>query len=210
MFRFDLHIHSKYSYDCTSQIEEIIKYAKKRGLSGIAITDHDTMEGSLKAKKMEKELKIIMGMEISSDKGHIIALGIEEPIKARKVNEIVEEVHERGGICVVPHPFYKLHHGMGEIPKGVDAIETFNSRFLIGINNIRAKKVAEELKIAQTGGSDAHSPNCVGFGFTISPSEDVIEEIRKSRTKSGGERTPLLSYAKASVTNMKKRLRLMV
>jgi len=206
MYRFDLHVHSKYSYDCLSPIDEIVRYAKKRGLHGIAITDHNTIEGALRAKRTVKDLIIIPGIEISSEKGHILALGVEEEIKSRKVDEIIEEVHEKGGICVIPHPFYKLHHGMGEIPKGADGIETFNSRFLIGLNNAKAARIAERLKLGQTGGSDAHTPECVGLGYTISSSEDVLEEIRRGKTRSSGERTPLITYARASLLNMKRRL----
>ncbi|MBC7109840.1 MAG: PHP domain-containing protein [Archaeoglobi archaeon] len=206
MFRFDLHVHTEYSYDCRSPLRDVLKIAKKRGLSGLAITDHDNLKGALRAMREEKELMIIPGVEISTNKGHLLALGVEEEIKSRVLHEVIEEVHEKGGICVVPHPFYKLHHGIGEIPDGVDGVETFNSRFLIGVNNTRARKIAEMLKIGQTGGSDAHSAECVGFGYTLSPSEDVLEDIKRGLTSSGGRRTPLSVYARSSLNNMKKRL----
>ncbi|MBC7115312.1 MAG: hypothetical protein PWR13_407 [Archaeoglobi archaeon] len=206
MFRFDLHVHTEYSYDCTASLKDVLKFAKKRGLRGIAITDHDTIKGALKARKEERELIVIPGAEISTDRGHLLALGIEEEIKSRALQDVMEEIHEMGGICVVPHPFYRLHHGIGEIPEGVDGVETFNSRFLIGVNNAKARKLAEMLKIGQTGGSDAHSAECVGFGYTLSSSEDVLEEIRKGLTSSGGRRTPLSVYARASLNNMKKKL----
>jgi len=51
--KYDLHIHSKYSYDGILEPRDIVKIAIKRGLDGIAITDHNTVKGALEAKKYE-------------------------------------------------------------------------------------------------------------------------------------------------------------
>ncbi len=62
---FDLHIHSEYSYDSFNKIDNILKVAKERGLSGIAITDHNKFRGSLEAsaKAKQYDLLVIPGME---------------------------------------------------------------------------------------------------------------------------------------------------
>jgi len=80
---FDLHIHSKYStLDCFVEVDDIIKRAKARGLNGIAICDHDKIRGSLEALKYSsKEFLVIPGSEVSSDDGHILALGVKEVIQ---------------------------------------------------------------------------------------------------------------------------------
>jgi len=70
--KYDLHIHSKYSNDGVIEPYEIVKMAKKRGLDGIAITDHNMIKGGLETKKYETDdLKVIIGSEVLTEKGEI-------------------------------------------------------------------------------------------------------------------------------------------
>ena len=79
MLKLDLHIHSQYSEDGIGSPEEIIKNLKRRGLQGMTITDHNTLEGSLKAIKIApKDFIVIPGVEISTLDGHLIALNIRK------------------------------------------------------------------------------------------------------------------------------------
>jgi predicted metal-dependent phosphoesterase TrpH len=48
----DLHIHSIYSYDGTASVHAILRRARQIGLDVIAITDHDEINGSLKALEL--------------------------------------------------------------------------------------------------------------------------------------------------------------
>jgi len=130
--KLDLHIHSKYSSDGVLDPEKIVKIAIKRELNGVAITDHNTIIGGLKAKKYETEdFKVIVGSEISTEKGEIIGLFLKEEIKSKDVQEVVSEIKEQNGIIVIPHPFDALRHSAfhptDEDAKFIDCIEGFNS-----------------------------------------------------------------------------------
>ena len=67
--RYDLHVHSKYSYDSFTSPEKIIKVAKKRGLDGVAITAHGTIKGGIEAPKIhkDKDFQVIVGAEIKTE-----------------------------------------------------------------------------------------------------------------------------------------------
>ena len=67
MKKYDMHCHTTYS-DGTLTPEEICLLAKKQGLSGLAITDHDTIEGYLAGRAHAEKLglKLLPGIEISS------------------------------------------------------------------------------------------------------------------------------------------------
>ena len=96
--KYDLHIHSKYSSDGVLDPEKIVKIAIKRGLNGVAITDHNTIIGGLKAKNYETEdFKVIVGSEISTERGEIIGLFLKEEIKPGNVQEVISEIKEQNG-----------------------------------------------------------------------------------------------------------------
>ena len=84
--KFDLHIHSNYS-DGRASVVEIINAAVRRGLDGIALTDHDNMRGIPAARRYIKEQKLdlilIPGVEVTTSEGHLLVLGVEEPPKRK-------------------------------------------------------------------------------------------------------------------------------
>ena len=99
----DLHVHTCYSYDATTTLREVVAYAKKRGLDGVAITDHDTLRGALRLIQ-ESEFIIIPGVEITTRQGHVLALNITTPIPSRlDLSETIHKIHDAGGIAVAPH-----------------------------------------------------------------------------------------------------------
>ena len=81
--KFDLHVHTNYSKDGISSVEEILTKAKGLGLNGLAITDHDVIDGALKALKLADEFGLIVvpGIEVTTKEGEIIVLGIKSLIK---------------------------------------------------------------------------------------------------------------------------------
>lgn len=196
--RFDLHIHSNHSSDCSLSIEDILRQAVNRGLHGIAICDHNAVEGSLAAKRRAGELAlpllVLPGMEVSTTKGHLIILGMTENIPPDLTpQETIEIAHKKGGVVVAPHPFKMRSIGnVGGLQ--VDAIETFNSRCIFGENR-KAKEMARFLGIPEAGGSDSHLLATIGLGYTeIDAAYDehsVLKAIREGRTCSGGKIAPL-------------------
>ncbi len=161
----DLHIHSYYSKDSLLSPKLILKLAKKYGLNIIAVTDHNTIKGGLVTRELNKnnELFVIVGAEIKTDVGDIIGLFLEKEIKSRTWQNVLEEIHEQGGITVLAHPF-KSHKLTKELIKRIDIIEGLNGRLHEKFNK-SAQKLAKEFNKPTIAGSDAHLP--MGFGRVI-------------------------------------------
>lgn len=201
MLKLDLHIHSEYSGDGIGSPEDIIKNLQKKSFHGMAITDHNTLEGSLKALKIApKEFIVITGVEISTLDGHMIALDINESIpRELSIEETVEKIIDLGGVPIVPH-LYRNMSGIKKdklktLYKKLSAIEVFNS-CSVPQSNLKTAKVAKEFSLGGTGGSDSHDPIYAGYGYTIVNSTDfdkdtVISEINKKKTWGEGITLPL-------------------
>ncbi len=185
--KYDLHIHSKYSYDSLATPKRIIKIAKKLGLKGIAITDHDTIKGAVEASKIAKDIEIIIGSEIKTEKGDVIGLFLEEEIISRRFEEVVDEIKDQNGFVILPHPYKTFDYVPDSILNKIDAIEILNGRISHELNN-KAQKLAYDKKILFTGGSDAHLAKNVGSIVTIFD-EDIesltVHNIDKELKKAG-------------------------
>lgn len=195
--RFDLHIHSKYSSDSSLEIEEILRTAMKNGLDGIAICDHNTVNGGHYGKKLAKELglpiMVLPGVEVSTEGGHLIVLGIKEDIpEGLTPEETIRIAKKNGGVVIAPHPFKIRSIGEG---KGldIDAVETFNSRCIFRENE-KARKMAEDRGKPQVGGSDSHMLDTIGIAYTEIDSEpdelSVLDAIRQGKTCPYGRKAP--------------------
>ncbi len=197
--KIDTHIHSKYSKDSITPLEDIIRYAQKIGLNAIAITDHDEIEGTWAIQKLEHEgLILIPGEEVSSTKGHIVALGINDYVKPLQTpEETVDQIHDNAGIAIAAHPYCYYRSGVGDIVRSldVDAMETKNSRFILGVSNYLAKQASIKNNIPEIGASDAHFIKGIGRCYTEIPEcdsvDEIIKNIKKGNTKAHGERTPM-------------------
>lgn len=207
--RFDLHVHSCFSKDSNADIDSILICAKKNGLDGIAICDHDTIEGGLacvkRAKEIGTDLIVIPGVEVMSSKGHILVLGIEENIEPHLSPEkTIERARELGGVVIIPHPFKLSSHGIGFVEGiDIDAVEVLNSRCLDNRPNMKAKKAAESQNLPQVGGSDAHTPQMVGQAYTEIDVEDddidtnvILTAIRQGKVRPGGIKSPKTTVIK--------------
>ena len=202
--RYDLHIHSKYSHDGILSPEKIVKIAVKKKLGGIAITDHNTIIGGLKAKKYGTgDFKIVVGSEISTERGEIIGLFLKEEIKPGNVQEVISEIKEQNGIIVIPHPFDALRHSAfhptDEDAKFIDCIEGFNSRCVFQEYNKKAVEFAMRHRLATTAGSDAHFANEIGNAGIITEAEDIRETLMKNDVRIFGKRSSLLNHVATKV-----------
>ena len=205
--KYDLHIHSKYSSDGILDPEKIVKIAMKRGLSGIAITDHNTIKGGIKAKKYETEdFKVIVGSEIMTERGEITGLFLSKEIKSKGVQDVISEIGDQNGIIVIPHPFDELRHSAfhptEEDINFIDCIEGFNSRCVFQKYNTRAVEFAIKHNLVIVGGSDAHFLNEIGNGWIITEIEDIREAIMKNDVKVFGKRSSLVSHIGTKVLKL--------
>jgi len=207
--KLDLHLHTQYSQDATGTPRDIAQLLKKKGFQGMAITDHNTVKGSLKIlKDPPSNFIIIPGCEISTSQGHILSLGITETIKkGLSPQETIESIHDKGGLAIIPHPF-RLFTGVKKKISHADAIETFNGRCSYWCN-MQACKLARQHQTAQTGGSDAHNPTEAGIGYTliddVLTQDDVLTEIQKKTTKGTGQIQLPFKYPLKSAISFAKR-----
>jgi predicted metal-dependent phosphoesterase TrpH len=201
MLKLDLHIHSCYSDDAGGSPEEIIKSLKKRGLQGMALTDHNTIDGSLKARQVAPhDFLVIPGVEISTADGHLLALNVTENIpQGLTVEETVETIIRAGGVPIVPHLFRMLSgikkEKLKEIQTKISALEVFNG-CSVPRTNLKTAKVARAFNLGGTGGSDSHDLLYGGFAYTVVDSTDyridaILSEIQNKRTWGEGRTIPL-------------------
>jgi predicted metal-dependent phosphoesterase TrpH len=203
--KIDCHSHTIYSkhwfwgYDSINTPEEMIKAAVKRGMDGIAITDHNTVKGSLVGKKFARKYKdflIITGSEIRSREGEVLGLGIKKDVPMNlSLQETIEKIHDLGGVAVIPHPSGKYFFKRTSVkdPMDADAVEVFNSTVLKRGNRM-AVKLAKKFKKSRTAGSDAHSIKTVGIAGIIC-NGNPLEAIRKNKVKIFGNYTSLTDMA---------------
>lgn len=201
MIKLDLHIHSQYSEDAIGSPKDIIKSLKKKGLQGMAITDHNTVEGGLKAVKIApKDFIVIPGIEISTADGHMLALNVEKNIARNlSIQETVEKILDQGGTPIVPHLFRNMSgikkEKLKTIHQKINTIEVFNACSMPK-TNLKIAKIAKEFNLGGTGGSDSHDPAYAGYAYTVVDTTDinadtVLSEINKKKTWGEGVTMPL-------------------
>jgi hypothetical protein len=155
---------------------------------------------------------VIPGQEISTSNGHILALGITDEIaRDLSVIETVELIISAGGVPIVPHLFRAMSgvkkRNLERIYTKIPAIEVFNG-YSLPKTNIKTSRVAREFNLGGIGGSDAHNPVHVGYGYTTIHSTDlsvdaILEEIEKKRTWGDGITIPLKVRRKRMLGSIK-------
>ncbi|RPI36830.1 MAG: PHP domain-containing protein [Methanoregulaceae archaeon] len=216
MLACDLHVHSNFSKDGESSIEEILKRAEEAGLDAIAITDHDSVDGVKRALACTTTVLVIPGIEVSTKQGHLLVLGVTDLIPAGlDVIVTVEIARRMGALAILPHPYHMWRHGVARRKKAgmdiVDAVEVFNSRYIVGSANTKAARIAKRLGKPCVGGSDAHNARFVGFGRTFVDAEKnvpaILDAIRAGKVSCGGKKTPLRTYTHQSINNTWKKIK---
>ena len=187
MYRLDSHIHCQYSPDSSTKIDDIIKKSIEDKIDIIAISDHNTVEGSKVAVEKTKDtenLLVIPSIEISSSKGHILGFGCEEVVpRDLEPEETIDMIHDQGGLAIIPHPFCFYRHGLlcksNPDELNFDAIETRNARFIVGWCNFKAKKLADKKNIPPLGASDSHYIDFLGDCYSLIDCELDIDSVLK-------------------------------
>ncbi|MFX0202178.1 MAG: PHP-associated domain-containing protein [Candidatus Hodarchaeota archaeon] len=194
--RLDLHIHSYYSLDSRLDPRNIIRKAKALSLDGVAITDHNSIEGSKKAIDYAKEIEdfiVLHGIEVSSSRGHILGYGVRKSIpRDLSPHETVEHIVAQGGVAVAAHP-YRFWSGLGEkltLNTNFATYEVLNAR-----TSVRGNKMANDLAIkggkGKIGGSDGHFMDEIGGAVTllderIRNEDDILDALAKKKTNVEG------------------------
>jgi predicted metal-dependent phosphoesterase TrpH len=169
----DLHCHTRASFDSLSDPAAVARAASARGLTHLAITDHERLEGALRAREAAPDgLTIIVGEEVRTRDGDLIALFLERAVPpGLSAAETVAAVREQGGLVGIPHPFDRFRGSLGRtealaaLAPLVDWVETHNAR-VVGSGNDKAVELAADHGLPGVAVSDAHSLLEVGVAYT--------------------------------------------
>ena len=178
----DLHLHTSHSDGWPSPAEVVDHVTLETDLDVIAVTDHDTIEGALRAAEHSARIEgvaVIVGEEVSSLQGHILGLFLERRVRpGLTAAATIDEIHRQGGLAIAAHPFWRTEriaerfrgsiHGVGWLAAELDfdAIEVENSTPGLGLANVLARRLADGSGCACTGGSDAHIIDAIGKSAT--------------------------------------------
>lgn len=190
----DLHCHSSASFDSLSRPADIVRLACQRGLTHLAITDHERLDGAFRARDLAPPgLTVIVGEEIRSREGDVIGLFLERAVPpGLTAVETVAAIHEQGGVAGLPHPFDRFRSsGLDRVAPGaleelvgtLDYVETFNARVPYAAANTRAAQFAEQRGLPGVAASDAHTLLEVGVAYSVL--EGLLESADQLRAALG-------------------------
>lgn len=172
----DLHVHSNFSFDSLSKPKDILEAAMKKGLSAVAITDHNEIAGAQEAHALVREkklpLQVIIGEEVATDCGDLLVYFVRERIMPGKLTHVLSQAHEQKAVCVAAHPYDFARHGIDmrrlepHVLAMIHGVEAFNARVSLASQNASALLFATERRKPIFAGSDAHHVSEVGAAHT--------------------------------------------
>lgn len=219
----DLHIHTSFS-DGWPAPSEVVDYARERtSLNVIAITDHDTIEGALRAREYAQRTgrspEVIVGEEVSSRDGHILGLFLTSRVKpGMSAAATVHAIRDQGGLAIAAHPFWRTArqvsgrgsvHGVGWMAGELDfdAIEVENSTPGFYLFNQMAHRLTEATGRPEVGNSDAHILDAIGRAYSSfhgRTADQLAAAMRRGQTRAHRQRyrpLGLVRYAAWSVNH---------
>jgi predicted metal-dependent phosphoesterase TrpH len=195
----DLHCHTSASFDSLSSPAAVVRAAAARGLTHLAITDHDRIDGALEAREQARSLApalaVLIGEEVKSRDGDLIGVFLREAIPpGLSAAETIAVVHEQGGLVGIPHPFDRSRGGslsraggaaaaetLEALAATVDWIEAWNARVMLGNGNHRAAELAVAAGVPGIAASDAHTTMEIGIAMTVLHGDpSTADELREA------------------------------
>lgn len=212
MFKADFHIHSSYSMDSTTTLEQIIEACQRKGINCIALSDHGAVEGAIKLKEIAP-FYVIVAEEILTTEGEIMGMFLKKVVPSGfSMEKSIGLIKEQGGLLCAQHPFDKIRPDslkkevMEKIQGQIDLVEVFNARNLLTGSSKEARKFAQEHHLPGSAGSDAHAAYEIGNAFVEMPEfngrEDFLQAL--TRGKIHGRRTNPLSRFSSVWARLKK------
>ena len=212
----DLHIHTEYSLDCDTSLEQIISRCEEIGINCIAIGDHGTVEGALKIQDIAP-FPVIVAEEILTHHGEIMGMFLKEGISSGlSAGETISSIRAQGGLVCIPHPFSVFRASaidtetLEEIIEQVDIIEVFNARSILRRSSAKAKIFAQKYGIPGSAGSDAHTPCEIGNAYVEMPEfngkDDFLDALAEGRVF--GHRTNPLVHINSVWARLKSNLKI--
>jgi predicted metal-dependent phosphoesterase TrpH len=172
----DLHVHTSASFDSLASPAAVVRAAAARGLTHIAITDHDSIDGALRARDIVATeapgLTVLIGQEVATRDGDLICVFLESTIaRDLPADQAIAEARSQGALVGIPHPFDRFRGSLlvgdevAALAPLVDWVETHNARILVGRGNERAATFALETGLPGVAVSDAHSVMEIGVAY---------------------------------------------
>lgn len=190
----DFHVHTRFSRDSILSEDKFIRFALERGLSHVAVTNHNNVEGAIAVRDraaalgLDERLTVILGEEVSTSDGEVVGLFLERTIpRGLTAEQTADEIHAQGGLVSIPHPFdpFRASHirrlPLEELAAAgkIDMLEVFNSRVTFSRHNERAAEFAARHGIAGIACSDSHSAFEVAMSFNALPAFATADELRE-------------------------------
>jgi len=171
----DLHCHTRGSFDSLSDPVAAMRAARSRGLTHLAITDHDRIDVALRARdRAPSGLTVIVGSEVRTRDGDLVCLFLERPIPVGlPAAEAIAVAREQGGLVGIPHPFDRFRGSLLKDPRledlagRVDWVETWNARLVGRAGNERAAEFARAHQLPGVAVSDAHTTLEIGVAYSV-------------------------------------------
>ena len=198
--RIDLHTHTHYSPDGITSPQRFVRACERKGITCVAVTDHNTIRGALAVKEIAP-FRVIVGAEIRSAEGEIIGLFLSEEVPpGLSARDTIERVRGQGGLVSLPHPTDRFRGGVGangltRLASLVDIVEVMNARTTVHRDNDEAARLAKEHGLVAVAVSDAHSPREIGQAYVEAPHSDGPQEFLEALrwgTLVGRPSTPLV------------------
>jgi predicted metal-dependent phosphoesterase TrpH len=191
--RVAYHVHTRFSYDCQSPLEEILERALSAGIGSLCVTDHDTIQGAQALMRIApRNVEIVVGCEFTLEDGsHIVGLNLKDMIPAKGVVDLLSAIKRQGGLVVLPHPFRRSSgifrsemrrskEFVREVLSFADMIECFNGRDSYE-HNQRSYDLSLERGLPTVAGSDAHDPAQIGSVFVEYRERDWVHGVSPRR-----------------------------
>lgn len=217
----DLHLHTVHSDGHCTPAELVNHVLSKTDLRVIAVTDHDAIAGAYEAQRCAEgsRLEVIIGEEVSTREGHLLAYFIHELIPpGMSAHDTIAAIHAQGGLAVAAHPYDwmvrslgnygMMRHASGPTPVwAFDAIEAMNASLRPRSANLRAAVSAQALGIAVVGGSDSHLLDTIAYGYTTFAGTSALQlrhAIMTGQTQVGGRHWSMADLAIAGTRLIQK------
>jgi len=197
--KFDHHIHTRrHSPDSDIDPLELIDFARKIGLDGVVITEHDYQWRSEELAELADRatpLRVFSGAEISAQEGHFLVFGLPslgEVWPGIKLAELLPIVKRHEAAIVAAHPF-RWHQPFDEVIAQhgpvFDALELVSNNVTVETRR-KTEALLRRHSMGATGSSDAHELSVVGCYYTefagpILSLDDFVAGIKSRRIRPG-------------------------
>jgi predicted metal-dependent phosphoesterase TrpH len=189
----DFHIHTRFSRDSLLAEERFVRIALERGLTHVAITNHNNIEGALAVREkvremgLDERLTVILGEEVSTSDGEVVGLFLQRTIsRGLTADQTADAIHAQGGLVSIPHPFDPFRNAhireaplerLAEAGK-IDAVEVFNCRVTLSRHNLKAAEFAARYGIPGIAASDTHSAYEIAMASNVLPPFSSAGELK--------------------------------